>query len=351
MSRANSSCQNQGGDLVLPRNIAEHDAIWKVAEENKLFQSWIGLHEEQQTNTFYTSDGKLPSYTNWGLSQPDRYTAYGDEKCVIFWQIRPKGEWHDVSCTKHYSYICQKPSCTLSSCQNGEICLNGKCSCQSGFTGSRCDVDIDECKESPGICQNGANCTNTNGSYTCTCTAAYTGRNCSINIDDCKTDDGSSKCLNNGACIDGEAKFSCKCQDPYFGSRCQFVDECKEKKNLCGKGTCGKFQNGSAYCICNGTGYNGIFCENNINECLLPSPQCDDTIATCIDTLGSYECTCKAGYTGKNCEATCGGDEDLILLVQVGLIEIFQAKHETYSEQKYIQLTLNINEVPANILD
>ena len=78
-------------------------------------------------------------------------------------------------------------------------------------------MDIDECKESPGICQNGANCTNTNGSYTCTCTAAYTGRNCSINIDDCKTDDGSSKCLNNGTCIDGEGKFSCKCQDPYFG--------------------------------------------------------------------------------------------------------------------------------------
>ncbi|CAB4012859.1 fibropellin-1 isoform X4 [Paramuricea clavata] len=387
MSKANSSCQNRGGDLVLPRNNTEHDAIWKVAKENKLIQPWIGLHEKQQTNIFYTLDGKLPSYTNWGSNQPNLGTAHGDEKCVVFYESN--GKWHDVTCNNRHSCICQKTSrgldwfrfykhprvktlaaslyqCNLSErwdlfewymqvsgkllafccvrCQNRKIVLNfefqslnsfkvqrryynyvhsklpnyltiqyyyselrsntappsmgiptaqtndnynditiiyssnvapglrrklhsqqsdfqhkissyieflkevklfdclwSKLStrawkigvdvlieasslavrglrCHSGFTGSRCDVDIDECKESPGICQNRANCTNTNGSYTCTCTctAAYTGRNCSINIDDCKTDDGSSKCLNNGTCIDGEDKFSCKCQDPYF---------------------------------------------------------------------------------------------------------------------------------------
>ena len=78
-------------------------------------------------------------------------------------------------------------------------------------------MDVDECNEHPGICQNNAICTNTHGSYKCTCTAAYTGWNCSINIDDCKTDDGSSNCLNNGTCIDGDGKFSCVCQDPYIG--------------------------------------------------------------------------------------------------------------------------------------
>ncbi|CAB3990694.1 neurogenic locus Notch -like [Paramuricea clavata] len=157
-----------------------------------------------------------------------------------------KFDWNQqgmVSCTRSGYYItgmyrsscdymycieefkcCQlqiKEVCTSVSCLNGGFCLNGTCSCQSGFTGSRCDVDIDECEESPGICQNRANCTNTNGSYACTCTAAYTGRNCSINIDDCKTYDGSSKCLNNGTCIDGEAKFSCECQDTYFGKNCE----------------------------------------------------------------------------------------------------------------------------------
>ncbi|CAB4000968.1 neurogenic locus Notch [Paramuricea clavata] len=150
----------------------------------------------------------------------------------------------------HFRF-CLDAACTSGSCQNGGTCSNNKCSCKSGFTGNQCDVDVDECNEFPGICQNKATCTNTKGSYACTCRAAYTGTNCSINIDGCKTDDGSSKCLNNGTCIDGEGEFSCKCQDPYIGSLCQWVDECKNVKNLCGKGVCDKHRNGSAICRCN----------------------------------------------------------------------------------------------------
>jgi hypothetical protein len=105
MSKARSFCKNQGGDLVLPRNITEHSAIWKVTKIKNLYRPWIGLQEEQQTNTFYTLDGKTPSYTNWGLDQPD---TVGSEKCVTFYQ-ELDGKWHDVSCKNQYSYICQKP--------------------------------------------------------------------------------------------------------------------------------------------------------------------------------------------------------------------------------------------------
>ena len=107
MSRARASCQNQGGDLVLPRNFTEHDAIWKVAKENKVLYPWIGLQEEQQTNTFYTLDGKIPSYTYWGLSQPNTGTVRGDEKCVVFYE-EPNGNWHDIHCNNQHSCICQK---------------------------------------------------------------------------------------------------------------------------------------------------------------------------------------------------------------------------------------------------
>jgi hypothetical protein len=105
MSTARSFCQNQGGDLVLPRNFKEHSAIWKVTKIKNLYRPWIGLQEKQQTNTFYTLDGKIPSYTNWGTSQPN---TVGSKKCVTFWQ-EPDGKWHNVSCKDQYSYICQRP--------------------------------------------------------------------------------------------------------------------------------------------------------------------------------------------------------------------------------------------------
>ena len=34
----------------------------------------------------------------------------------------------------------------------------------------------------------------------------------------------------------------------------------------------------------------------NIDECARETDTCDATISSCVDTLGSYECTCNAGY-------------------------------------------------------
>ena len=103
MSKARTSCQNQGGDLVLPLNLEEHNAIWKVAKEKKLTYPWIGLIE-QQKDKFYTLDGKTPSYTNWGSSQPD-----GNQNCVIFHSGDNNGRWHDAHCNTNNYFVCQKP--------------------------------------------------------------------------------------------------------------------------------------------------------------------------------------------------------------------------------------------------
>ncbi|KAH3806537.1 hypothetical protein DPMN_134860 [Dreissena polymorpha] len=39
-------------------------------------------------------------------------------------------------------------------------------------------VDVNECIEFPGICQNKGQCYNSIGSYTCQCVAGWTGKNC-----------------------------------------------------------------------------------------------------------------------------------------------------------------------------
>jgi len=55
-------------------------------------------------------------------------------------------------------------------CLNGGRCspLSGggyTCQCPDGFDGPTCEQDIDECTASVDVCQNGATCINTNGSY------------------------------------------------------------------------------------------------------------------------------------------------------------------------------------------
>ena len=81
-------------------------------------------------------------------------------------------------------------------CENGGLCIDESdshtCRCASGYTGSYCDIQIDECASNP--CQHGATCTDQLDSYVCTCTPGFQGQNCEINIDDCKT----SPCQNGG---------------------------------------------------------------------------------------------------------------------------------------------------------
>lgn len=41
-------------------------------------------------------------------------------------------------------------------------------------------LDVNECNNNP--CENGATCSNTEGSYKCTCTPGWTGPNCKKGI-------------------------------------------------------------------------------------------------------------------------------------------------------------------------
>ena len=77
-------------------------------------------------------------------------------------------------------------------------------------------------------------------------------------------------------------------------------ENCVNKCN-CGIGTdyCDRLTG----CVCN-QGYNGTYCTENINECLRsPSPCINNQ--KCVDTEGSYYCTCETGYLIHN--ETCVG--------------------------------------------
>lgn len=100
---------------------------------------------------------------------------------------------------------------------NGNL---GMCSCRSGFTGVRCEINVDECARNP--CANGSTCIDRINDYTCTCPPGYTGRHCDRPTNRCS----SRPCLNGGTCAIGPAgKPTCSCPAPFGGPQCQDRDQ------------------------------------------------------------------------------------------------------------------------------
>ncbi len=52
---------------------------------------------------------------------------------------------------------------------------------------------------------------------TCTCNAGYTGNRCQTEINEC----ASNPCMNGGVCTDLVNKYTCACNEPYYGHRCE----------------------------------------------------------------------------------------------------------------------------------
>ncbi|XP_053978063.1 fat-like cadherin-related tumor suppressor homolog isoform X1 [Hylaeus volcanicus] len=69
--------------------------------------------------------------------------------------------------------------CSPNPCIHGGVCEEGNsgpiCKCQ-GFTGERCESDVNECDANP--CTNGGTCINEIGTYRCVCPPNMTGLNC-----------------------------------------------------------------------------------------------------------------------------------------------------------------------------
>ncbi|CAL9688240.1 unnamed protein product [Knipowitschia caucasica] len=125
-----------------------------------------------------------------------------------------------------------------SPCLNGGQCDDQSgfldtftCRCLAGFSGRRCEQDVDDCALSP--CANGANGANANvalcspcangalcvdgvSQFTCVCAAGFSGRFCSVNIDEC----ASRPCANRGRCVDRANGFRCLCRHGYSGPTC-----------------------------------------------------------------------------------------------------------------------------------
>ncbi len=91
------------------------------------------------------------------------------------------------------------------------------CLCPIGWTGSLCEVNINECSF-PLSCHPNSTCIDLPGSYQCICPSWLTGDNCLIAIDQCQK----HPCLNNGVCVNNYGSLpTCHCQPGFTGVYCE----------------------------------------------------------------------------------------------------------------------------------
>jgi hypothetical protein len=202
--------------------------------------------------------------------------------------------------------------CGSNPCQNGATCTDNsfayQCTCANGFSGYNCATDVNECSSSP--CQNGATCSDSTSSgsvvshsYTCTCVAGYEStpgnEDCAIDIDEC----ASSPCVNGATCAESISNSSipnnhyrCTCAAGFADGVCGYTDFISEYAAECAVST-SLFR----------PAFSGN-CDIDVDECASApcanGATCHDSVDDASIPVHTYQCVCLSGFANGACGYT-----------------------------------------------
>ncbi|NP_001401828.1 protein jagged-2 isoform 1 precursor [Rattus norvegicus] len=168
---------------------------------------------------------------------------------------------------------------------------NFSCICDSGFTGTYCHENIDDCMGQP--CRNGGTCIDEVDSFRCFCPSGWEGELCDINPNDCLPD----PCHSRGRCYDLVNDFYCVCDDGWKGKTCHSREFQCDAYTCSNGGTC--YDSGDTFrCACP-PGWKGSTCTIAKNSSCVPNPCVNG--GTCVGSGDSFSCICRDGWEGRTC--------------------------------------------------
>ncbi|KAI1731698.1 EGF domain-containing protein [Ditylenchus destructor] len=194
---------------------------------------------------------------------------------------------------------------------------SGACRCHPGFRGmppqTPC-VDVNECDHRIDDCHSTSRCHNYVGGYGCHCAAGYRRNQNGIceDINECQEQNG-TLCHVNAVCVNLPGTYSCSCESGFVGDgySCIRIEKRRCTPNEWVLSDCGR----NHVCLVDAHGH--IDCDSckrgfrqkngvcsDINECVEGKHNGQMNIsvchpdAVCTNSMGSYSCRCRPGYTG-----------------------------------------------------
>ncbi|KAH9512409.1 hypothetical protein Btru_039451 [Bulinus truncatus] len=174
----------------------------------------------------------------------------------------------DEKCNGISRQFCDPNPCLHGECQQFGT-VRYVCVCHPGYTGLKCDVDIDECVMNPQGCLHAGSCNNEINGYTCSCKNGFTGEKCEIYPEFCDGHSCAEKA--GGICVKNYHNLTYGCLCPKFydlrwtGKNCHMLmDYCMEKNHCRNDAVCYNLDEWHILCM---DGTHGRMCEKKIDLC------------------------------------------------------------------------------------
>lgn len=126
-------------------------------------------------------------------------------------------------------------------------------------------------------------------SFSCACAPGYTGIRCESQVDECR----SQPCRYGGKCLDLVDKYLCRCPPGTTGGGWGWAMTGREGVWVSVMSLQVVLDDSSYSCHTSSLPV-GVNCEVNIDDCA--SNPC--TFGVCRDGINRYDCVCQPGFTG-----------------------------------------------------
>ena len=100
-------CTQHQFTLTSIQSQQENQLLYDQMEAYDFSDTWIGLNDLSQEGAFEWSDQSPMNYTRWGDGEPNDGGRNGEDCGIILMENR-QSDWDDRSCSREYSYICER---------------------------------------------------------------------------------------------------------------------------------------------------------------------------------------------------------------------------------------------------